>query len=171
MERFHCQLKASLDHGQSQALALALLTTQHSRGICSAVQLSYLYDATLRLPGEFFQKGPENAQVDSTSFVARLRDIMRKLKATPVRSSQSQHNVPRAAHMYFRNDSVRKPLQRQYSGPYKVVNRTTMVDCNGHQDTDQIKLAENPVTFFTNSITSSAVNNQDYSLWQMSALP
>lgn len=149
VERFHRQFKASLrawtiDNHWREALPLTLLSIRTAlKGDLQCSSAKLLYGATLQLPGEFFHKGPEDTNVDPTSFVARLRDIMRELMATPVRT-HPQRNVhvdrelSTCTHLFIRNDSVRKPLQTPYSGPYKVLNRNKKyftVDYKGHQDT------------------------------------
>ena len=158
VERFHRQLKASLRARTTanhwvEALPLTLLSIRTAlKGDlqCSAAEL--LYGATLRLPGEFFQKGPENANADPTSFVVRLRDIMRELKATPTRPHPHRtvhisNDLDSCSHVFVHTDSVRRPLQPPYNGPYKVLDRAAKhltVDWDGHTDTvslDRIKPA------------------------------
>ena len=153
IERFHRQLKASLRariiaNHWIEALPLTLLsirTTLKGDLQCSAAEL--LYGTTLCL-----QRSPENANTDPTSFVARLRDIMSELKSPlarphPQRNVHVSQELSFCTHVFVQTDSVRKPFQPPYNGPYKVLNRTEKfftVDRNGHHDTvslDRIKPA------------------------------
>ena len=157
IERIHRQLKASLKAHMPtthwiESLSLVLLgnrTALKSDLQCSTAEL--VYGTTLRLPGEFFQIS-SNALPDPTTFVARLRDAMRDLRATPVRT-QTQRNVyvskdlSSCTHVFIRHDAVRKRLQQPYDGPYRVVSRADKyfkVDIKGCQDTvslDRLKPA------------------------------
>ena len=155
VERFHRQLKASLKAKAplpwTDSLPMTLLsirTALKSDLQCSVAEL--VYGTTLRLPGEFFQQ-PIPVD-DPASLVQRLKSAMHQLKAPPVRS-QTQRKVhideelSSCTHVFVRNDSVRKPLQPPYDGPYRVLSREDKhykLDLNGRQDTvsvDRLKPA------------------------------
>ena len=67
---------------------------------------------------------------------------MHQLRPTPPRTVQysPSHVDPglhTQSHVFIRQDSVRKPLQQPYKGPYKVLSRTQKhftVEVNGRQE-------------------------------------
>ena len=132
IERFHRQLKSSIrvqNHAShwTETLPLALLSIRTSlKGDLQASVAELLYGTTLRLPGGFFEKTLSDGITDPTSFVARLRDAMRKLKPPTARPHpQRKIHIHRdlSSHVFVPIDRVRKPLQYPYSGPYKVLER------------------------------------------------
>ena len=150
IERFHRQLKVSLKAYTPTAqwieplplVSLGIRTALKSDLQCSTAEL--VYGTTLRLPGEFFQSSSNALPPlpDPTTFVARLRDAMRDLRATPVRT-QPQRNayvskdLSSCTHVFIHHDMVRKPLQQPYDGPYRVVSTADKhfkVDIKGRQD-------------------------------------
>ena len=148
IEHFHRQLKASLKAQVSpthwvDSLPLVLLGIREALKDdmqCSTAEL--VYGTALRLPGEFFHNS-DNAELDNpSSYAARLRLTMQKLQATPVRS-QPQRKVhvckelASCTRVFVRNDTVRKPLQQPYTGPYRVLQRSDKhytVDFNGRNE-------------------------------------
>ena len=146
VERFHRQLKASLksqpDPNQwMESLPLALLgiRTAFKDDIkCTAAEL--VYGTTLRLPGEFFNhRLHEDPSMDQATYVTNLRSTMRQLQAVPTRQPQHRRThisdkLTDCSHVFLRHDSVRKPLQPPYDGPYLVLKRSPKhytVDLNG----------------------------------------
>ena len=134
IERFHRQLKSVLKSYPStidwvDSLPMALLgirTTLKQDCHCTSAEL--VYGTTLRVPGEFFTPTPDTATPDPSSYVAKLQESMKHLRASPPRQHQRQFYVSDAlqtcTHVFIRRDSVRKPLQAPYDGPYEVLNRT-----------------------------------------------
>ena len=110
IERFHRQLKSSLrvqNHAShwTGTVPLALLSIRTSlKGDLQASVAELLYDTTLRLPGEFFEKILYDGITDPTSFVARLRDAMRKLKPPTARPH------PQRKILIHSRDKVCKPI-------------------------------------------------------------
>ena len=134
VERFHRQLKASLKAQPdptkwTEALPLVLLgirTALKTDLQCNTAEL--VYGTTLRLPGEFVDPESSTALADPVDYVTRLKLIMSKLKATPVRKQlpRSTHvcdELSSSTHVYIRHGGVKKPLQPPYDGPYKVLKR------------------------------------------------
>ncbi|CAH8562835.1 unnamed protein product [Schistosoma haematobium] len=142
VERFHRQLKSALrahendDWYETLPLVLLGIRTSLKADIqCSAAEL--VYDTTLRLPGEFFtpRSRPNFAKSD---YVQRLSAFMRTLPPVSTRIQHRQVALPRelstCSHVFVRVDSVRKPLQQPYEGPFRVIARhekTFKVDRHG----------------------------------------
>ena len=158
IQRFHRQLKSSLrvqNHAShwTEILPLALLSIRTSlKGDLQASVAELLNGTTLRLPGEVFEKTLSDGITDPTSFVARLRDAMCKLKPPtprphPQRKIHIHRDLSSCTHVFVRIDRVCKPLQYPYSGPYKVLERAEKyftLDCGGRRDTvllDRLKPA------------------------------
>ncbi|CAH8679458.1 unnamed protein product [Schistosoma haematobium] len=142
VERFHRQLKSALrahendDWCETLPLVLLGIRTSLKADIqCSALEL--VYGTTLRLPGEFFtpRSRPNFAKSD---YVHRLSAFMRTLPPVSTRIQHRQVALPRelstCSHVFIRVDSVRKPLQQPYEGPFRVIARhekTFKVDRHG----------------------------------------
>ena len=91
VERFHCQLKASLkcypqpDHW-ADFLPLELLGIKFSLKYdlgCSSAEM--VYGTTLRLPGMSFASPSNQPDVDTTNYVQSLKSAMLNLQPTPPR--------------------------------------------------------------------------------------
>ena len=97
---------------------------------------------TLRLPGEFFDPGSSTALADPADYVTRLKLVMSKLKATPVRKQTPRKthvhgDLSSSTHVFIRCDGVKTSLQKSYDGPYKVLKRGDKyftVEVRGKQD-------------------------------------
>ena len=158
IERFHRHLKASLKayHNPihwTDSLPMVLLgvRTQLKEDLqCTTAEL--VYGTTLRLPGEFFDVNKMDATSDPASYVTRLKQVMRHLKASPVHQQKLTNtyvspDLQSCTHVFVRHDVVRKSLQQPYNGPYKVLMCTDkyfLLDINGRQDTvslDRLKPA------------------------------
>ena len=148
IERFHRQLKAALRAHMpllhwTERLPIVLLgirTAFKTDLQCSTAEL--VYGTTLRLPGEFFHHEASDPITEQTTLLTRLKTAMRELRAVPVRE-QSQRNtyvskdLSACTHVFVRNDTVRKPLQQPYNGPFRVIDRTDKyftLDLNGRSD-------------------------------------
>ena len=89
VERFHCQLKASLKSCPptirwTDSLPLILLGIRVALKQdldCSTAEL--VYGTTLRVPGEFFTPACDKELEDPTSYVTQLRSTMRQLQPVP----------------------------------------------------------------------------------------
>ncbi|BHF76161.1 hypothetical protein SprV_0501925900 [Sparganum proliferum] len=133
VERFHCQLKASLraaadPENWKDHLPLVLL------GIRSALKpdldfsaAELLFGATVPLPAEMISPTPRAAAEDPTNLLHRLRQYMRTLSPVPPRSSASpsylEKDLATCSHVYLRCDRVRRPLEPPYIGPFWVLSR------------------------------------------------
>ncbi|CAI2728118.1 unnamed protein product [Schistosoma spindalis] len=142
VERFHRQLKSALRAHENdnwyETLPLVLLGIRTSLKAdiqCSAAEL--VYGTTLRLPGEFFTPRSSN-DFGKSDYVHRLSAFMRTLSPVSTRIQHRQVALPRelstCSHVFIRVDSVRKPLQQPYEGPFHVISRhekTFKVDRHG----------------------------------------
>lgn len=133
IERFHRQLKGALkarliDANWIDELSLVMLGIRSAYKDdvgCSTAEL--VYGTTLRLPGEFFEP-VENAPVDHSSFLAKLRAKMKNIRAIPTsnhsrKRSYVPNNLHNCTHVFVRRDSHRRPLQSPYDGPFYVIEK------------------------------------------------
>uniref|UniRef100_A0A1X7TF55 Integrase catalytic domain-containing protein n=1 Tax=Amphimedon queenslandica TaxID=400682 RepID=A0A1X7TF55_AMPQE len=155
IECLHRQLKSSLrSHPKpgtwTEALPLIMLGIRSANKVdigSSAAEM--VYGTTLRLPGEYFS--PTKLNSDPLSYCSQLKSYMPHLPFHPPREATRPSFISRdlhsTSHVFVRDDSIRKPLQPPYRGPYKVLDRAdkyfTLV-INGHRDTvpiDRLKSA------------------------------
>ena len=80
----------------------------------------------------------EDAVPDPFNYVTRLKAAMQQLKAVPPRQHQNKtfvdSNLSNCSHGFIHRDSVRKPLQQPYDGPYQILSRAdkhVTLDVNG----------------------------------------
>ena len=103
---------------------LGIRTTLKDDLHCTTAEL--VYGTTLRLPGEFFDTNCANSAVpDPSCYATKLKTAMQQLKAVPPRQHHSKEFVSKdlmtCTHVFVRRDAVKKPLQRPYDGPCKVL--------------------------------------------------
>ena len=148
VERFHQQLKASLAAQPdptrwTEALPLVLLgirTALKTDLHCTTPEM--VYGTTLGLPGEFFAPDPSLNLADPANYVTQLKVVMSKLKSIPVckqspRSTYVHDDLDSCTHVYVRQDKVRKPLEKTYNGPFKVLQRSSKhftLEVKGNRD-------------------------------------
>ena len=156
VERVHRQLKAAIMTYRSTdwvgKFPLALLGMRTSlKPDIGASPSELVYGAPLRLPGQFFRDFSVTQQ-SPYDFLQKLHEFMRALRPVPASRHRSETifihpELRETSHVFVRVDSVRKPLQQPYTGPYEVVKRTekffTLL-INGHEKTvslDRLKPA------------------------------
>ncbi|XP_071947514.1 uncharacterized protein [Antedon mediterranea] len=92
---------------------------------CSSSEL--VYGATLKLPGQFVAP-TDIASHEPANYVHRLQRHMQNIRPVPTRANQRtaqiHDDLRECTHVFVRCDSVKKPLQSPYNGPFKVLNRT-----------------------------------------------
>lgn len=133
VERFHRYMKASLrclntDPNWVSHLPLVLLgirTTVKEDLKCSPAQL--VFGANLNLPADIPDTRQSDQPEDVIQFAEQLRDRIQAQQSTPTRVAQSKTSIPKdlltCDYVLVRVDAQRKPLDRPYQGPYKVLNR------------------------------------------------
>ena len=132
IERWHRTMKAAIKCYKNQnwidALPIVMIglhsTVIQDIGVSPA---EMVFGENLRLPGELFDDTVNSSY--SNEWIDQFRDKMRSFKATPgLRHCKNNSFVPSnlqdCSHVFVRCDAVRKPLQRPYDGPFKVISRT-----------------------------------------------
>ena len=150
VERLHRQLKSSLTTYDTprwtECLPFVLLgirTAVKADLGCSTAEL--VYGTTLRLPGQFVAPPRPQHDIDPTSYVSRLRQYMCDMRPPSTRAqtkpSYIHPDINTSSHVFIRDDTVRKPLQPAYRGPFPVLRRTDkffVIDYDGKHDTVSI---------------------------------
>jgi hypothetical protein len=131
VERFHRRLKEALKwHNATwtEALPLVLLGIRNDikEGI-EAAPSELVCGTTLRLPADLVEVHDRQLQHPTTDFVANLKTRMQTIQFTKTTCRKEQQvYVPRSLHtakfVFVRVDSVKKPLQPPYDGPYRVLS-------------------------------------------------
>lgn len=131
VERFHRTLKAAImcvDSAHwSEKLPLILLglrTSIREDSNCSVAEM--VYGQPLRIPGEFFDHHTE--QANRSDFVQSLRQVVQHIKPmNNTRHSKQRVFIPSELKtckaVFVRVDTVKRPLQHPYEGPYEVIER------------------------------------------------
>lgn len=172
VERFHRTLKAAIMAVDSKhwsdrlpLILLGLRTLYREDLDCSVADL--VYGQALRLPGEYFEYYP--TELHQADFLVQLQETMDHLQPR----SPNHHSKPsvfvhqdlaKCSHVFVRIDSVKKPLQRPYEGPFKVLQKHgKFMDVQIHGKSQQISIDRlKPVFGFNDSISDFPI--QDKSL-------
>jgi len=156
VERMHRQLKSALkarctDPNWMNELPLVLLgmrTAWREDTHCSPADL--VYGTALHLPGEFFE-APRTSTLPP-GFLRDLQESMHSVHPTQTRyhgsrSTYYPKNLGGTGWVYIRRDSHRGPLQRPYTGPFRVIEESDKyfkVNVNGKEEyvtVDRLKTA------------------------------
>ena len=149
VERFHRQLKASLcahaTMAWTEALPLVLLGIRNTvKADLKCTPASLVYGCPLRLPASLVVE-THTTPLDPSSYATRLASYMRTLQPTVPRVQTRTSHVPASLatseFVFLRCDSVRRPLQAPYTGPFRVVRRsdkTFVIDRRGKSETVSI---------------------------------
>ena len=137
----------------------------------NSTTVEMVYGTTLRLPGEFLTPSPTISLPNHSEFLNKLKSYFRHIKPTSPHPHTSNVNIPQAlptaTHVFIRHDTVCKPLQPPYDGPYPVIKRTDKhytVKINDRTDTiliDRLKPAH-----LDSDNTPQELNTSDNSLPQ-----
>ena len=163
VERFHRQLKASLKarlcspHWMDELpiVLLGIRSVWKEDMGCSSADL--VFGTALHIPGEFFQNtvSVQDAPTDSvppTEFLRHLQETMHSVLPPPPKF-HGQHptytpsNLAATGFVYVRRDAHRGPLQRPYTGPFRILDTAEkhfILDINGRSDAvsiDRLKVA------------------------------
>ncbi|KAK4321926.1 hypothetical protein Pmani_007308 [Petrolisthes manimaculis] len=95
---------------------------------CSPAEL--VYGESLRLPGEFCGDFVKDGVIGENEFLDTLRSTVSKFLAFPPRTPDNQRcfvpsALDSAEYVWVRQDGHRRPLQRPYNGPFKVISKST----------------------------------------------
>ncbi|GBM72644.1 hypothetical protein AVEN_117430-2-1, partial [Araneus ventricosus] len=157
VERIHRQLKAALNCYTNSSWLEVLPTVLLGMRAClkedsGASPAEMVYGQCLRLPVEFFRNTISSRQMLSEdTFLQRLRLYTRRLRPVPTSHHSSSTflcTLIFVPHPMFsvRCDTVRKPLEQPYQGPFKVISRNDKffkISINKRQSTvsiDRLKL-------------------------------
>ncbi|CAH8464717.1 unnamed protein product [Dicrocoelium dendriticum] len=155
VERFHRQLKASLS--AANALSWTEVLPMVLLGIRSALKADLrtssaelVYGQPLRLPGDFFSVSPRITRYDA-NYARQLATSMRQYKLPDVREQPRKSFIPQdlqhCPFVFLRLDGLRRPLERPYEGPFKVLqrkDRVFIIDRHGKREAvtiDRLKVA------------------------------
>lgn len=131
VERFHRTLKSAImcvdPLHWSEKLPLILLglrTAIRDDSNCSVAEM--VYGQPLRIPGEFFEH--TTIEVGRSDFLKSLRSTMGNIKPIEgVHHAKQRVFVPNdlktCKGVFVRVDTVKKPLQHPYDGPFEVIER------------------------------------------------
>ena len=158
IERLHRQLKNSLkartkdpywmDH--LPMVLLGIRTAWREDPDCSPAEL--VYGSSLRIPGEFVEPTTSRDLQPSSAFLRGLQTSMNNALPPPVKYHSSQPTympnfLSSTGYVYVRVDEHRTPLQRPYTGPFRIISTSDKyftLDINGRSDNvsiDRLKTA------------------------------
>lgn len=139
IERWHRSVKVSLAARlisskswieELPTVLLGLRNALKNDSFVSPAQMTF--GQGLRIPGDLLNNSPTNLAVEDETYVSNLRSIIHKYR--PVSSCHAtgkeffvHPDLATCTHVFLRIDSVRKPLQPPYDGPYRVVERSSKV--------------------------------------------
>lgn len=131
VERFHRTLKAALMCTDPKRWAdrlplvlLGLRTALKEDLNCSVAEL--VYGQQLRVPGEFFDA--PKTELDRSDYAKEMHRVFDELKPKDPQHHAKpkvfvQRDLKDCRFVFVRIDMVKKPLQRPYEGPFKVLHR------------------------------------------------
>lgn len=155
VERFHRQLKAAISAVDeihwTEALPMVLLGIRATlKTDLQASSAELLYGQPLRLPGDYFSTASDLLPHDG-SYAKQLAARMRRMRVSNTRIQTHKVFVPAGlstcSHVFVRIDATRRPLERHYEGPFRVLqrkDRVFIVERHGKRETisiDRLKVA------------------------------
>ena len=183
VERPHRQLKSALKSMENPQdwkdnLSVVLLgmrsALKEDLG-CSSAELCF--GTVLRVPGEYYRPLQPETWTDRTDFAEKLVSYMSDLVPIHPRMPSNRpiyihKDLTHCTHVFVRSDHVRKPLEANYTGPYKVVSRTdknVVILKSGKQDTisiDRCKPAYVEATGSSEYNASDRPESTDFEVYQ-----
>ena len=129
IERWHRSLKSAImchsDKNWTRVLSTVLLGLRtHVRLETGASPAEFLYGTTLRVPGKFFVQ--EDVLPEPNIFLQEFREWMREVKPVPTAHKYKKRafyfkDLDSCTHVFLSTGATKKPLERPYTGPYKVI--------------------------------------------------
>ena len=142
IERWHRNLKAAIMcHAKvnwTRSLSTVMLGLRSNVLDSGASPAEYVFGTTLRIPGEFIL--PEDFTPNPQVFLEEFREHMREIKPVPVGHKYKKKiflykDLKSCTHVFMRVGAVKRSLERPYTGPHRIVNRTSdriyEIDVNG----------------------------------------
>jgi len=135
VERLHRTLKAALrarlvDSSWPMAIGPIMLAVRTAaKGDIGVSPAEMVYGVPLRLPASFVAPGSNYGHSSADEFVRLLRDTINDKVFVPATwhgvdsSKRALKGLDCCSHVWERVDCARKPLDRPYRGPFKVLNR------------------------------------------------
>lgn len=132
VERWHRVLKtAIMCHSEQEwirSLPVVMMGLRNNVLQSGASPAEYVYGVPLRIPGQFVL--PEDFAPDPQIFLEEFREHMRRVRPVPVdhhdkRKIFVHKNLETCSHVFLRAAFTKKSLERPYSGPHKIVKRTS----------------------------------------------
>lgn len=174
VERMHRTLKAAImcraQEHCTEALPLFLLgmRTAFKEDLQASVA-ELVYGEPLRIPGEFLAASPSTR--DPSELITQLRHHFEQLRPVPAARHASpavfvHKDLADSTHIFLRQDAVRRPLDPPYSGPHRILARTTKtlrIAINGRPvtvSTDRVKPAYTTVDTDGRTVTARAPPEQ-----------
>ncbi|XP_043463992.1 uncharacterized protein LOC122499609 [Leptopilina heterotoma] len=180
IERWHRTLKAAImchsDEKWTHTLSTVLLGLRTTVLDSGASPAEYVYGTTLKIPGEFIL--PDEFKANPQFFLEEFREHMRLVKPVPVTHKHKRKifvfkDMYSCSHVFLKSAPVKKSLESPYSGPHKVVDRTSdrvfEIEVNGEKK--RVSVENIKPAYFTrddliipdnvrkNAATSVPVNN------------
>lgn len=134
IERFHRHMKASLmaqsNENDQWMSSLPLIMLNIRAAVKEDLKMScaeILYGESIQIPGAFFSGDKQTS--DFNIYIQDLKDKMRSLNfVSPnwhgnLGENQISEEFKSCSHVYLLVSAVKKPLQRPYVGPFKVISK------------------------------------------------
>lgn len=140
VERWHRSLKVALT-ARLNAIASSWVTELPTvmLGLRSAIRsdngisaAEMVYGQTIRMPADFYVENNKGSYTSDYECINRIRQAINDLKPVPLGYKNTKSlfvhpDLPTAEFVFIRNDTVRKPLQPNYDGPFRVLKRKEKV--------------------------------------------
>ncbi|XP_051167325.1 uncharacterized protein LOC127285387 [Leptopilina boulardi] len=111
-----------------QSLPVVMMGLRNNVLQSGASPAEYIYGTTFRIPGQFVL--PEDFSPNPQFFLEEFREHMRLIRPVPVEHHDKRKifvhkNLESCTHVFLKAAFTKKSLECPYSGPHRVVNRTS----------------------------------------------